>query len=139
MIDDSSNEDEEQENMLLMTSVHSDTESELVDDDEIKVLFYLTCDELISMLNEFLSKSHIISSKHRNLKKVHHILIEECKSLEKKIEIIEGKIDSKNDALKSLKEWGVALLSMKKLWLNYSFDLFIFINSHDWSPYFKSR
>lgn len=40
----------------------------------LRYFFYLTCDELISTLNEFLSKTYKVSAKYKNLKKVHFIL-----------------------------------------------------------------
>lgn len=58
-LDDSNtsfDEDEEQTNMSLIVIVHTYSNNESLDEDEIDVFSDLTCDELISTLNEFLSK-----------------------------------------------------------------------------------
>lgn len=56
--------------LILFADVCSnfDTDNEYVDD-KIKVLFDLSLNELIIMLNEFLNEDHNVSSKLKNLKK----------------------------------------------------------------------
>lgn len=70
--DKSSNEDEEQANIIMMAYGLFDSKSEYVDE-EIEVLFDLSHNEIIIMSIEFLKKVHNVSSKFKYLIKTHSI------------------------------------------------------------------
>lgn len=75
---------EEHSNMALMADVrfNSYSDNECVDE-EIEVIFDLSHNQIIIMLNEFIKKNHNVPSKLKSLRKAHFILTHKYNSLQK--------------------------------------------------------